>query len=462
MPVEILELAAKPVLSAFMMKKVVNVGLVGFGTVGSGAARILLSKKKLLEERVGGRVNLKWICDKDLATDRGFTVPPEILTDDVNRLFSDPDLDIFIELIGGIEPAKTFILEAIRHGKHVVTANKALLAAHGFEIFEAASRAGVEVGFEASVGGGIPCVKALKEGLVANDIHTVLGIMNGTANYILTRMTDQGLPFSKVLAEAQKLGYAEADPSYDIEGTDTAHKLVIMATLAFGQRIGLPDIYTEGISRLTPLDIAFAAELGYTIKLLAIGRKENGIVDLRIHPTMIPNDHLLSQVRGAYNAFYFIGDSVGKVILYGMGAGQMPTGSAIVADVADIARNLGKGCMERVPALSIPFDNIQPANIRPIEEVLGRYYFRFTVKDQPGVLARISGILGREQISIASVVQKGRGRESSVPIVMLTHEATEGQVRAALEQIDNQEFVLDKTMIIRIEDLKALEESQDG
>ncbi len=444
------------------MKKTLNVGLLGFGTVGSGTAKILLSQKDLLEERAGCPVNLKWICDKDLTTDRGITVPHDILVDDVDKLFQDPDLDIFIELIGGLEPARTFVLKAIENGKHVVTANKALLATHGFEIFEAASKAKVEIGFEASVGGGIPCIKALKEGLVANKVTTVLGIMNGTANYILTSMTDQGLAFDHALNEAQRLGYAEADPTYDIEGVDTAHKLAIMATLAFGQRVELSDIYTEGISRLTPLDISFAGELGYSIKLLAIGRQENGIVDLRIHPTMIPNEHLLSQVRGAYNAFYFIGDSVGKVMLYGMGAGQMPTGSAIVADVIDIARNLGKGCPGRVPSLSIPFDNISPARIRPIEEVKGKYYFRFTVKDQPGVLSKISGILGDQQISIASVVQKGRGRESSVPIVMVTHEAVEGRVKAALEQIDGLEFVLDKTMIIRIEDLKALEDSQDG
>ncbi len=444
------------------MKNALNVGLLGFGTVGSGTAKILLTQEKLLEQRTGYPVNLNWICDKDLSSDRGFQVPPEILTDDVNNLFNDPDLDIFIELIGGLEPARTFVLKAIENGKHVVTANKALLATHGFEIFEAASRAGVEIGFEASVGGGIPCIKALKEGLVANNVDTVIGIMNGTANYILTSMTDQGLEFDVALAEAQRLGYAEADPTYDIEGIDTAHKLAITATLAFGQRISLNDIYTEGISRLAPVDISFAGELGYTIKLLAIGRQKDGIVDLRIHPTMVPSGHLLAQVRGAYNAFYFTGDSVGKVMFYGMGAGQMPTGSAIVADVVDIARNQAQGCTSRVPALSIPFEDIKPVRIKPLDDVRGRYYFRFTVKDQPGVLSRISGILGKEEISIASVVQKGRGPESSVPIVMLTHEASEGRVRAALAQIDREDFVLDETMTIRIEDLEALEDHQDG
>ncbi len=443
------------------MKDVVNVGIVGFGTVGSGTAKILLEQGELLKQRTSTSINLKWICDKDITTDRGFKVPDGILTTDINQLLDDPDLHVMVELIGGIEPAKTFILQAIDKGKHVVTANKALLATHGFEIFEAASRKGVEVGFEASVGGGIPCIKALKEGLVANNVSTVLGIMNGTANYILTRMAQEGLPFDDVLQQAQKLGYAEADPTYDIEGIDTAHKLAIMSTLAFGQKIGLSDIYTEGISKITPLDISFATELGYSIKLLAIGKKNSDQqVDVRIHPTMIPRDHLLSQVNGAFNAVYFVGDSVGKVMLYGMGAGQMPTGSAIVADVVDIARDIVKGCPGRVPALSIPFESIKEPSIKPVESVSCQYYFRFTVQDKPGVLSKIAGILGMEEISINSVVQKGRAHgASSVPIVMLTHEAKEGKVRKALKAIDSQDFILDETMIIRIEDMKALEES---
>ncbi|NPA94505.1 MAG: homoserine dehydrogenase [Thermodesulfobacteria bacterium] len=443
------------------MKDVVNVGIVGFGTVGSGTAKILLEQRHLLEQRASTAINLKWICDKDITTDRGFPVPENILTTDINTLLDDPELDIFVELIGGIEPAKTFILKAIEKGKHVVTANKALLATHGFEIFEAAAKKGVEIGIEASVGGGIPCIKALKEGLVANNVNTVLGIMNGTANYILTRMTQEGLPFQEVLKQAQELGYAEADPTYDVEGIDTAHKLAIMSTLAFGKKIELSDIYTEGISKIEPMDISFATELGYSIKLLAIGKKNSQeTIDVRIHPTMIPQDHLLSQVNGAFNAVYFVGDSVGKVMLYGMGAGQMPTGSAIVADVVDIARDLVRGCIGRVPALSQPFDSIGPASIKPVESVLCKYYFRFSVKDKPGVLAKISGILGKEDISIHSVVQKGRAhRSSSVPIVMLTHEAREGQVKKALKEIDSQDFILDETMIIRIEDMKALEES---
>lgn len=442
------------------MKQVVNVGLVGFGTVGSGTAKILLAQEELLKRRTGIDIKLKKICDKDITTDRGFPVPEGILTTNIDDIFEDEEIDIFVELIGGIEPAKSFILKALQKRKHVVTANKALLATNGFEIFETASKKGVEVGFEASVGGGIPCIKALKEGLVANNVSTVLGIMNGTANYILTRMSDEGLEFQKVLKQAQELGYAEADPTYDIEGIDTAHKLAIMSTLAFGKKVKLDDIFVEGISKISPLDIAFSKELGYSIKLLAIGKLgTDGKIDVRIHPTMIPVEHLLSQVNGAFNAVYFIGDSVGKVMLYGMGAGQMPTGSAIVADICDIARNISKGCPERVPALSLPFESMEEALIKPVSEITCKYYFRFMVKDKPGVLSKISGILGKEEISINSVVQKGRSNETSVPIVMLTHEATEGKVKKALKEIDSQEFVLDETTIIRIEDMKALEEA---
>jgi len=440
------------------MDKSVNVGLVGFGTVGSGTAKILLENRDLLSRRAGCRVELKWICDKDLTTDRGISVPDGILTDDLDQVLNDPDVDIFIELIGGLEPARTFVLRAIEAGKHVVTANKALLATHGLEIFEAASRKGVEVGFEASVGGGIPCIKGLKEGLVANRISTVLGIMNGTANYILTRMTQEGAPFEEVLAEAQRLGYAEADPTYDVEGIDTAHKLAIMASLAFGKKVGLDDIYTEGISRITPVDISFASELGFNIKLLAIGRSSDGQVDVRVHPTMIPKDHLLSHVQGAFNAVYFVGDSVGKVMMYGMGAGQMPTGSAVVADVVDLARNIRTGAVGRVPALGEPFGAMGPASIKPMAEVVCKYYFRFMVKDAPGVLSRISGILGENGISIESVVQKGRRREGAVPIVMVTHEAREAMVEKALSEIKGLDFVLDQPLTIRIEDLDALEE----
>lgn len=441
------------------MGKDVNVGLIGFGTVGSGTARILLEKQALLEQRVQAKIRLRRICDLDLNSPRGFHVPPEILTTDVQAILKDPEIQIVIELIGGLEPARSFILQAIEQGKHVITANKALLATHGHEIFLAAAQKGVEVGFEASVGGGIPVIKAIKEGMVANQLGMVLGIMNGTSNYILSRMTEEGLLFSDALAEAQRLGYAEADPTYDVEGIDTAHKLAIIATLAFGSPVQLSDIYTEGISHLTPADIAFAREFGFRVKLLAIARRHAKGMVLRIHPTMIPAKHLLAQVQGAYNAFYLVGDAVGKVLLYGLGAGQMPTGSAVVADVVDVARDVLHGAVGRVSSLGLPFEALASLPLRPMEGLMSRYYFRFSAVDRPGVLARIAGILGEYGISIESVIQKGRGKGAAVPIVMLTHEAQEAKVRQALNLIDELDVVADRTMLIRIEDAQTLDEA---
>jgi homoserine dehydrogenase len=438
------------------MAKTVRVGLLGFGTVGAGAARILLEKEELLRQRSGVNIRLSSICDLDITSSRGFKVPPGLLTTDVEAILDDPEIDIFIELMGGLEPARSFILQAIEKGKHVVTANKALLATHGREIFQAAASREVQVGFEASVGGGVPVIKTVREGLVANRLLTVMGIMNGTANYILTRMTDEGMAFRDVLAEAQKLGYAEADPTYDVEGIDTAHKLAILATLAFGTPVRLSDIYTEGIARLSLLDIQFATELGFMIKLLAIGRQSESGLELRVQPIMIPSGHLLAQVRGAYNAFYLIGDSVGKILLYGLGAGQRPTGSAVVADVVDLAREIGLGAVGKVPALGLPFEALKPLEKKDLDNLTGRYYFRFSVLDRPGVLARISGILGDLGISIASVVQKGRQEEASVPIVMLTHEAEEARVRQAMKRINDLDCISDETMVIRIEDLEGL------
>jgi len=434
------------------MSETIKIGLIGFGTVGSGSARILLTQQELISKRAGCNIVLSKICDKDITTDRGFEVPKEILTTDVNEVLEDSEIKIVIELIGGIEPAKSFILKAIRNGKHVVTANKALLATHGQEIFYEAYKNNVEVGFEASVGGGIPIIKTVKEGLVANNIETVLGIMNGTANYILSSMTDRGISFEEALKKAQELGYAEADPTYDVEGIDTAHKLAIMAMLSFGVKASLDDIYTEGITTLKPIDIAFASEFGYRIKLLAIAKRHKDGVELRVHPTMIPESHLLAQVNQAYNAIYIVGDSVGKVLLYGLGAGQMPTGSAVVSDVVDIARNISKGAINRVQSTGVPFNALDELKLKPISETSGRYYFRFSAIDQPGVLAQIAGILGKYKISIDSVVQKGRGQaQSSVPVVMLTHEAKESQVKSALKELDKLQILTDKTVLIRVE-----------
>ncbi|NDY41848.1 homoserine dehydrogenase [Dissulfurirhabdus thermomarina] len=440
------------------MTKVCQIGLFGLGTVGTGTARILLDQAELLARRAGSRLELARVCDRHPDDLRGLPLDPGRVTADVRDLLDDPAIRVFVELIGGIEPARSVVLQAIAAGKHVVTANKALLAEHGSEIFAAAAEAGVAVGFEASVGGGIPVIKTLKEGLVANRIETVAGIMNGTANYVLTRMTDDGLAFDEALAEAQRLGYAEADPTFDVDGIDTAHKLAILAALAFATPVGPADIATEGISRLTPLDITFAAEFGYRIKLLAIARHRPEGLELRVHPTMIPADHLLARVEGAANAFYLVGDAVGQVLLHGPGAGQMPTGSAVVADIVDIARGIAAG----VPPCGGPFEALAPVPLRPMEALVCRYYFRFSAKDRPGVLARIAGILGDNGISIAAVIQKGRRSRAAVPIVMLTHEAEEARVRRALARIDELDVVTDPTTVIRIEDPATLAASANA
>ncbi|MBW2484614.1 MAG: homoserine dehydrogenase, partial [Deltaproteobacteria bacterium] len=328
----------------------IKIGLIGFGTVGSGLAQVLYEQQERLEKRTGARIRLSKIADIMVDSlpehiSRGGSVT---LTKNVDEIINDPEISIVVELIGGIEPARSFILKAIDHGKHVVTANKALLSLHGKEIFEAAARKGVEVGFEASVGGGIPVIKSLKEGLVGNKILSIMGIMNGTANYILTQMTDHAIPFEEVLKDAQAKGFAEADPTYDIEGIDTAHKLVILMTIAYGTYIHLDQITTEGISRIQPIDIDFAREFGYRIKLLAISRNHGDHVEARVHPTMVPDEHLLANINGAFNAIHFKGDMVGNVVLYGLGAGMMPTGSAVVADVVDIARNILTDAVQRV------------------------------------------------------------------------------------------------------------------
>ncbi len=430
----------------------IKVGLIGFGTVGRGLAQVLYEQQERIEKRVGASIRLTKVADimvkslPDHIAQKGKVT----LTNDAIDIFTDPEIKIVVELIGGIEPAKTFILKAIEHGKHVVTANKALLSQHGKEIFSAAARKGVEVGFEASVGGGIPVIKSLKEGLVGNRILSIMGIMNGTANYILTQMTDHSTPFEEVLREAQKKGFAEADPTYDIEGIDTAHKLVILMTIAYGMYIRLDQVTTEGISRIQPIDIEFAREFGYRIKLLAISRNHGDHVEARVHPTMVPEKHLLANINGAYNAIHFKGDMVGNVVLYGLGAGMMPTGSAVVADVVDIARNILTSAVQRVPALSYFPEHFTTRNITPLEDLRCPYYFRMTALDKPGVLSTISGVLGNHGISIESVIQKGRGHKESVPLVILTHEAGEASVRKAIDEIDSLDIVTDETVKIRI------------
>lgn len=432
----------------------VCVGLLGFGTVGSGTAKIILENRQIIASRLGIPLALKWIADLDIDTQRGVAIEDGVLTTDANQVLDDPEVDIVVELIGGYEPAKTFILKAIENGKHVVTANKALLASHGDEIFGAALKKGVEIGFEASVGGGIPIIKSVKEGLVANRVQGLFGILNGTANYILTKMTDEGTAFADVLQEAQGLGYAELDPTFDIEGIDAAHKLTILLSIAYGVPINFDAVYTEGISRITPLDIRFMKQFGYRIKLLAISKDDGQAIEARVHPTLIPEDSLLASVNEAYNALYVTGDAVGNVMFYGPGAGMMPTGSAVVSDVVDVARNIVKGAVGRVPALGHQPVSLKTRRIRSIDELKMQYYFRFSAEDRPGVLSKISGILGKHKISIQSVHQQGRDLVGAVPIVMITHEAQEAAVKEALGDIDRLGIVKDKTVLIRIEDWK--------
>jgi len=432
--------------------KNIFIGLVGLGTVGSGLVRVLHENKSLIEKRIGCPITLKKVCDLDITTDRGVPLDKGLLTARIEDLLNDPDISIMIELIGGIEPAKGIILKAMEKGKHVVTANKALLAHHGAELMESAFRNKVDIGFEGSVGGGIPIIRSIKEGLSANRINSILGILNGTANYILTKMTNEGGKFQDILKEAQEKGFAEADPSLDIEGIDTAHKLAILVSLCYGAKIQFSSIYTEGISRITPLDIEYTKELGYRIKLLAISKETGGGIEARIHPTLIPATHLLSQVDGTFNAVFITGDAVGSTLFYGRGAGKMSTASAVMSDVIEIARNILKGITQRVPTFSFQRESLQEMRVKDINAISTRYYLRFSALDQPGVLSKISGILGKFGISISSVIQKGRQVTEAVPIFMLTHEAREADVRKALKEIDALPVTAGETMIIRIED----------
>ncbi len=436
------------------MDQVVRVGLIGFGTVGTGVVRILQNNADLIARRVGRKVVLEKIADLDVKTDRGVTVPSGILTTNVNDILDDPQIDIVVELIGGHEPAKRFILQALSSNKGVVTANKALLADHGEEVFEAAFKAQADLGFEASVGGGIPIIRSLTEGLAGNRLTSITGIMNGTSNYILTRMTQEGRDFSDILKEATREGYAEADPSLDIEGIDAAHKLVIMVNLAYGTPVSMDAVYTEGISKISTLDIAFARELGFTIKLLGIAKFQDQIIEARVHPTLVPTDSPIAQVNGVYNAIHLVGDAVGDIVLYGQGAGSLPTASAVVGDIIDLARNRMHGSFCRIPATSFQWESRQPLKIKPMAEIQSRYYLRCMVKDQPSVLSTIAGILGEQGISISSVLQKGRKQGQPVPLVILTHCSNERGIQSALHDINALPIISERTTLIRIEGIE--------
>lgn len=431
--------------------KEINVGLIGFGTVGTGVVKLLAGNADLISDKLGARLVLKKIADLDTTTDRGVQLPAGVLTSNVNEVLDNPDIHIVIELIGGYEPAKTFALRALAAGKHLVTANKALLALHGDEIYAKADEAGVEVLYEAAVGGGIPVLSAIKGNMAANRFNTILGILNGTCNYILTKMTKEGSDFREVLGMAQELGYAEADPTFDIEGVDTAHKLALLLSLCFGTRITFGDIYTEGITSISAIDVNFARQFGYKIKLLAIGKRDGDRIEARVHPTMIPIHYPLADVDGVFNAIRLTGDFVGPVMLYGRGAGMEPTASAVVGDLMDISRNMLAGISRRVAARGFLEEKVASLSIKPVGEIVSRYYLRFSALDQPGVLAAIAGALGANGISIESMIQTGRSGDF-VPIVIITHEAAERHVLAALAEIDGLDMIREKSCFIRIED----------
>ena len=428
----------------------VRIGLLGLGTVGAGVVKILQTRRDMLQERAGAGLTLAAIADSDLIRPReGLDIRALPMVGDAARVLDDPSIHVVVELIGGLEPARTFILRALAAGKHVVTANKALLAHHGAELYDEARRRGVALAFEAAVAGGIPLIRAVKDGLAANRVLSLAGIVNGTCNYILSKMTDEGLDFSLVLKEAQAHGYAEADPTLDIEGMDSAHKLQILVALAFRTFIDLKHIHTEGITRVTAQDIDYARELGYRIKLLAIAKATDSGVEARVHPTMIPAASPLAAVAGVFNAIFLTGDAVGDLMFYGRGAGQMPTASAVWSDVLEIARRVAHG----IPSLALELPSVgpQPPALTPMDAIRCCYYLRVMAHDRPGVLSRVAGILGGNDISIANVIQKGRATREAVPVVMLTHEARERDMRAALAAIDALPDVATATTMIRVE-----------
>ncbi|MDJ0784498.1 MAG: homoserine dehydrogenase [Desulfosarcinaceae bacterium] len=432
--------------------KQIQIAILGYGTVGTGVARLLMENGELLANRVGAKLRLKYVADIDTTTDRGLKLPEGVLIDDAAKAVADPDIQIVVETIGGEGIAKALIADALGAGKHVVTANKALLAKYGNDLIATAAGAGSDLAFEASVGGCMPIIKTLREALVGNHVNAMTGILNGTCNYIFTKIADEGIPFEEALAQAQAGGYAEADPTLDVDGFDTAHKLAILGALAYGMEINFDDIFIEGIRAVTPRDITYASQFGYVIKLLAISKNHGDRIEARVHPTMIPTGTTLAHVNGTLNAISVSTDASGDILLSGHGAGMLPTASAVVGDVVDLARNLLLGVTGRIPVLSYQTDTIRKLPVMPMDDIVTHYYFRFNAMDQPGVLSKISGILGDHEISLKSVHQKGRKSNGSVPLVMLTHRAREAAVNAALQKIAALDIVAGTPMLIRIED----------
>ncbi len=432
-----------------------RVGLLGLGTIGTGVARILLEQQELIARRLGRRLRLVAAADRDLARDRGLDLAGVRLAEDAAAVVTADDVDLVVELIGGYEPARSFVMTALEHGKHVVTANKALIAKHGEELFPLAASRQLAIGFEASVGGGIPCLKALREGLAANAVESVYGILNGTCNYILTRMEREGTPFDDVLRDAQQLGYAEADPTFDIEGIDTAHKLSILAAMAFGARIRFDDVFTEGIDRITPSDIESTRELGYRIKLLGIAKPHGDSIEMRVHPTLVPMSSPLANVSDSYNAVMVSGDFVENTMYFGRGAGERPTASAVVADIMDIARVHPDGVRFLAPPMGFVEGERREMATMPMADVECEYYVRLMVRDEPGVIASVTSILADQRISLEAIIQKERHATRNVPVVMLTHETREGNLQAAMARITSLEAVEEDVLILRKEQFDA-------
>ncbi|MDQ6953597.1 MAG: homoserine dehydrogenase [Mariprofundaceae bacterium] len=433
----------------------IRVGILGLGTIGLGAARILIEQQNLMARRLGKKLILVAAADRSLDRDFGLDLSGVRLTDDANDVVTADDVDLVIELIGGYEPARTFVATAIEHGKHVVTANKALIAKHGEELFPLAENHGVAIGFEAAVGGGIPCLKALREGLAANAVESVYGILNGTCNFILTKMENEGADYAAVLKEAQELGYAETDPTFDVEGIDTAHKLSILASMAFGSKIKFDEVFTEGISKIGAADIEAVAELGYRIKLLGIAKPHciNGEekVEMRVHPTLVPLSAQLAQVSDSYNAVMISGDFVEHTVYTGRGAGERPTASAVIADVMDIARVASGGVKYLAPPMGYVASERQELATLPMADVQCEYYLRFMVQDESGVIAAIGSILADHHISLEAVSQKERHATQAVAVIMLTHATTEGNLQAAISRITLLASVQEDVLILRKE-----------
>ena len=434
--------------------KTINVGLIGSGTVGSGVVKMLLESPSTFAGKLDREIVLRGVADRSIDKKKELNLPHNIVvTQDADEILNNPEINIVVELIGGIHPAKEIITKGLQNGKDIVTANKALLALHGSELFQIAHKYGKSISFEASVGSCIPVISALRDSFIANDIQHIFGIVNGTTNYVLTKMTKEHLKYDDALRDAQQKGYAEKDPSTDVDGIDSAHKLAILARMGFNCDFDYDDIYVEGITDVELKDIYYAHELGYTLKLLAISKKDDNGLELRVNPTLLPHEHPLSSVNGVFNAICISGNAIGETMLYGQGAGQMPTASAVVSDLVDVALGRAKLTFDSIKPLS---GSCEKANVLDISKIKTRYYLRYSIPDKPGVLAKITSVLGNHNISIASVIQKEIKENELVPLVMMTHVAEEGNLQNALLEINKLDVVKGKTRFLRVEETERL------